>query len=97
MAKNLSENWSTFTGAIRTASSLVWRRGYRYHQHYQSLNSIVILWSWQYIADLWLANHPLRELERDAYIKRIEATLNQFLDRWLLSSPVGWSMGRGER
>jgi hypothetical protein len=98
MATNLSENWNTFTGAIKAASSVVWRRGYLYHQHYQSLNSIFILWSWQYIADLWLANHPLRELERDAFIKRIDATLNQFVDRWLLGSQWAgrWAVASAE-
>lgn len=98
MAKNLSENWNTFAGAIRAVSSVVWRRGYLYHQHYQSLNSIFILWSWQYIADLWLASHPLRELERDAFIKQIDATLNQFLDRWLLGSQWAgrWAVASAE-
>lgn len=98
MAMNLSENWDTFTGAIKAVSSVVWRRGYLYHQHYQSLNSIFILWSWQYIADLWLVNHPLRELERDAFIKRIDATLNQFVDRWLLGSQWAgrWAVASAE-
>lgn len=86
MAKDLSQNWNTIIGAIQMASNTIWRRGYLHHRHYQSLYSNFVLWSWQYIANLWLVNHPMRELESDAFAKRITATLNDFADRWLLGS-----------
>jgi hypothetical protein len=87
MAKDLSEHWNTVIGAIQKASNMVLRRGYRYHQQYQSLYSIFILWSWQYIADSWLAAHPLRELESDAFTKRVANALNDYADRWLAPKP----------
>jgi hypothetical protein len=98
MAKDLSQNWQTVMGAVKTASNALWKRGYLYHQHYQSLYSVFVLWSWQYIADLWLANHPLRELERDDFNKRIAKALNEFADRWILGSQWAgrWAVASAE-
>ncbi len=98
MAKDLSQNWKTVIGAIQTVSNMVWNRGYLYRQHYQSLYSIFILWSWQYIADSWLAARPLCELESDAYNKRVANALNDFADRWLMGSQWAgrWAVASAE-
>ncbi len=47
MAADLSRNWNTLTGALQAASGAVWGRGYVCYQHYQSLNSIFVLWGCQ--------------------------------------------------
>jgi len=98
MAKDLSQNWNIVIGAIQTASNMVWKRGYLYHQHYQSLYSNFILWSWQYIADSWLAAHSLRELESDAFNKRVASALNDYADRWLMGSQWAgrWAVASAE-
>lgn len=98
MARDLSQNWQTVVGAVKTASNAVWKRGYLYHQHYQSLYSVFVPWSWQYIADLWLANHPLRELDHDDFTKRIAKALNEYVDRWILGSQWAgrWAVASAE-
>jgi predicted Rdx family selenoprotein len=50
------------------------------------------------MADLWLANHPMRELEKDAFVKKVAATLNLFVDRWILGSQWAgrWAVASAE-
>lgn len=99
MAKQLSENWSTLTTAIIAATTAIADRKLTYHQHFQSLNSVVFLWTWRYIAELWLSNHPLRTLDHDAAQKRIAAVFNKYADRWLLCSQWAgtWAVASAER
>jgi hypothetical protein len=86
MAGDLSDNWSTLVVAILSASALVRDRDLLYEQHYQSVNSLIVLWAWCYVADRWLVRNPLQELERDSFTKRKEELLNEFTDRWLICS-----------
>ena len=86
MAGNLSDNWDTIVGAILNASAIVLDRDLLYEQHYQSLNSLIVLWAWCYVADRWLARNPQKELGSDAFTKRKEELLNEFADRWLICS-----------
>ena len=98
MAAELSKNWDLLTKSVVNASNAVNSRGYLRHEHYQSLNSLFVLWSWQYIADRWLASHPMRELGEDAYTKRVAAVRDEFMDRWLLCSQWAgrWAIASAE-
>ena len=98
MAAELSKNWGLLTKSVVGASNAVNSRGYLRHEHYQSLNSLFVLWSWQYTADRWLAAHPMRGLVEDAYIKRVAEVRDEFLDRWLLCSQWAgrWAIASAE-
>jgi hypothetical protein len=98
MAGDLSTNWALISSAVDKASANLAERGYRFHEHYESLNSVFILWSWQYIADQWLASHTCKELEKDDYEKRIAATFSLFADRWLMCSQWAgrWAIASAE-
>jgi hypothetical protein len=86
MAGDLSDNWNTFVGAILNVSAIVRDRDFVYEHQYQSLNSLIVLWAWCYVADRWLAAHPQKELANDAFTKGKEELLNEFVDRWLICS-----------
>jgi len=86
MAGDLSDNWGTIVAAILNASAIVRERDFLYEEQYQSLNSLILLWAWCYVADRWLAENPRNELENDAFTKRKEGLLNEFVDRWLVCS-----------
>jgi hypothetical protein len=72
--------------SILETSAVVAERAIIYGKQYQSLNSLFVLWAWHYIANLWLSQNPLKELERDGFVKRVESALNEFADRWLITS-----------
>ena len=38
-------------------------RGLRYGEHFQSLNSLYVLWAWQYIGEIWLAANPQKAVQ----------------------------------
>lgn len=86
MAEDLSNNWNALTAAIEKVSDVVAERGFVRYEHYESLSSLFVLWAWQYAADQWLASHPQKSLESDAYEKKIAAVLSGAADRWLMCS-----------
>jgi hypothetical protein len=98
MANALSENWVPLTSAVATATATISDRGLVYRQHFQSLNSVFFLWTWQYIAELWLSKHPLKELDRDAFLKRTAEGFRKYADRWLLCSQWAgrWAVASAE-
>lgn len=98
MASALSESWAALTSAVVTATATIAERGLAYRQHFQSLNSVFFLWTWQYIAELWLAKHTLKELDRDAFRKRTAEGFRKYADRWLLCSQWAgrWAVASGE-
>lgn len=98
MAAVLSKNWDLLTKSVVSVSKAINARGYLRHEHYQSLNSLFVLWSWQYIADCWLAAHPMRELGEDAYVKRVATVRDELTDRWLFCSQWAgrWAIASAE-
>jgi len=98
MAADLSNHWSTLSAAVEKVSANVAERGYRFHEHYESLNSIFILWAWQYIAEQWLTTHACKELEKDDYEKKVAASFALFADRWLMCSQWAgrWAVASAE-
>ena len=98
MASGLSNNWSIVTAAIIRASLVIREHGFRFHEHYESLNSVFILWAWQYIADQWLEAHPLKEKEEDSFEKATAAVLKDYVDRWIMSSQWAgrWAIASAE-
>lgn len=98
MATDLSSNWGTMSSSVEKASANIADRGYHYREHYESLNSVFILWAWQYIADQWLANHPCKAPEKDGFEKCVAEAFGLFADRWLMCSQWAgrWASGSAE-
>lgn len=88
MASSLSESWKTISDAILSAMDIVKNRELERGAsgQYVSLNSLAIVWSWNYLAANWLATTPLREAQRDDFTKKCAATLAKYIDRWLICS-----------
>jgi hypothetical protein len=98
MAAALSNNWATLSAAVEAATANIADRGYRFREHYESLNSVFILWAWQYIADQWLATHPCKATEKDDFEKSVAAAFAKFADRWLMCSQWAgrWAVASAE-
>jgi hypothetical protein len=98
MAADISVNWSVVSNAIENASAAVADRGLLFREHYQSLNALFILWTWQYMADAWLAQNPMKEPQRDGFNKRIGNAIGEFTDRWFVCSQLAgrWASGSAD-
>jgi hypothetical protein len=98
MASTLSENWASLNSAVTAATEMIAERSLLYRQHYQSLNSVFFLWTWRYISEYWLANHELKELERDSFTKSIDEGFRKYVDRWLICSQWAqrWAIASAE-
>ena len=95
MAEELSNRWNLITGSIQSVCDALNELGYHHNKHYTSLASLHVLWAWQYAADLWAADHYLKEVARDGYEKEIKAAFGEFVDRWMLCSQWAgrWAAG----
>jgi hypothetical protein len=98
MASGLSDTWFSLTASLVRATQIVREHGYRFHEHYESLVSIYIIWTWQCVADRWAAEHKLKELAKDAYDKSTTELLHEYLDRWILCSQWAgqWAVASAE-
>jgi hypothetical protein len=98
MAEDLSKNWETLSGAVEKVMVALADRGYRFREHYESLNSVFFLWAWQYIADKWENQHLTKTLERDDFEKQVTSTLIASVDRWLMCSQWAgrWAAGTAD-
>jgi hypothetical protein len=86
MAVDLSQNWATLCEAVVNASAAIADHGLAYREHYQSLNSMYVLWAWYYIAEQWIRAHQMKELDKDAFAKHVEHAIDDLGDRWLACS-----------
>ena len=86
MASNISQNWNLLVEAVNRICTHAKDRGLRFREHYQSVNSLAYLLSWYFAALRWQQEHAPKELEKDALEKRLAATLDALMDRWLICS-----------
>ncbi len=86
MAANVSEHWSVVVEAVTKVSGHVRDRGWRFREHYQSVNSIAYLWAWYFAALRWRDGGGLKELEKDLLDKCLADALDTLVDRWLICS-----------
>jgi hypothetical protein len=88
MASKLAQRWNEIRRAVVEGADIVSDRGLDYGAggHYSSVNALAILWAWLYLAVQWENKRGLTALQRDAFSKSYEATLQDVVDRWLLCS-----------
>jgi len=95
MAANISENWNLVVEAITRVCAHARDRGLRFREHYQSVNSLAYLWAWYFLALRWRQKSKPKEPEKDSLDKRLAATLDALMDRWLICSQWAgvWASG----
>jgi hypothetical protein len=86
MAADVSRNWHLVAEAATRISAHCRERGLRFREHYQSVNALAYLWAWYFVALHWGSQRNLKETEKDALEKRLAATLDKYMDRWLICS-----------
>jgi hypothetical protein len=98
MAADISGNWKVVSKAIEDATAAVADRGLAYREQYQSFNALFILWTWQYVAESWLALNPQKEMSRDGFNKRVGDAIDNHVDRWLVCSQWAgrWASGSAD-
>jgi hypothetical protein len=88
MASELAKRWGDICRAIVTGLNVVRSRGLEYGSagEYSSLNALMVVWSWLYLAIQWEEQHVLTVPQRDDSEKKLNDTLSSVLDRWLICS-----------
>jgi Protein of unknown function DUF262 len=91
MANALATDWAQISRAILECTEAVSDRNLEYGPgaQYASLNALVVLWAWYFLAVSWEEIHGLKETPRDDFEKKYRATLDAYVDRWLIASQ--WS------
>lgn len=88
MASDLANRWTEVSAAITGGVSAIRRRGFEYGnaKHFYSLYALAIPCAWLYIAEQWKKEHNLGVLEGDEFEKKLTASLETHLDRWIICS-----------
>ena len=88
MAIALSGSWNIISDSILTVTDVVQRRDFTFGSggQYASINALAVLWAWNALAGLWQQSNDLATLQKDEFEKKCKASLNEFVDRWLLCS-----------
>jgi hypothetical protein len=96
MAANVSENWLLVKEAATNICEHAKDRRLRFREQYQSVNALAYLWAWYFAALRWRQEIGLKELEKDSMDKSLAETLDQLMDRWLISSQWAgvWASGQ---
>ena len=98
IATDLSKNWSVICDAIFDATDIVDSRGLEYRSQYTSLNSLAILWAYQFLANRWLTSHALNATQKDGFQKSLKEILDTYCDRWMVCSQWAgkWATGASD-
>lgn len=88
MASALSRRWDAVRNSFVSGASVLAQRSFDYgpRGHFSSVYALAVLWTWLYVAELWMTDHPLKELERDAVEKKCNASILKYIDRWIMCS-----------
>jgi hypothetical protein len=88
MATALAQDWERISRSILECADAVRGRDLEYGPgaQYASLNAVAILWAWYFLAVSWEETQGLKETLRDDFEKKYRATLDAYVDRWLIGS-----------
>jgi len=88
MASALSYNWKSVCDSFVSGARQLNRRGLVYgaREQFYSLYALAVLWAWLYIAERWKADRIYKELQRDDFEKRCDASFARYVDRWIMCS-----------
>ena len=86
MAPAVAERWPRLSENIETSADLVESLELEYGVHYESLNSLIVLWGWRMIAIEWLAAQSMPLLVRDSFLKQTDTMFRGSSERWILLS-----------
>jgi len=88
MASALSRRWNRVQNSFIFGAASLDQRNLDYgpRGHVASLYALSVLWAWLYVAEVWKADHGLRELERDDFDKKCSASVARYMDRWIMCS-----------
>lgn len=86
MAQHLAEHWSKVTESVLSVCTVVQEHGLKFGDHYQSLNSLALLWAWRYIGIDWQSRNKTLEPDKDAWSKVAADAMGGFVDRWFIVS-----------
>ncbi len=88
MARDLSKHWKEVTESLELLVRKIADRNLRFGQNAQfnSLNSVIVLWTIVFNTYKWLKEHSQSHLQRDSFEKSLEQALVSALDRWIVCS-----------
>jgi hypothetical protein len=86
MAAQIAKEWPQLSTAILEVSQMIAARKYEFGKHYQSLNSLALLWAWWFAFKSWRLKRPCRQVEQDEWDLFQNSAFTQNVDRWIISS-----------
>jgi hypothetical protein len=88
MAPALAQRWSSLSESIERCADLMQSLEIEYGLHYESLNSVFLLWAWRLVAMEWLRTHGryLTNMPRDFFVKQVDELFQTSAERWVLLS-----------
>lgn len=88
MARDLSKHWKEVNVSLELLVRKLADRNLRFGQNAQfnSLNSVIVLWTVIFNTYKWLKEHSQSHLQRDSFEKSLEQALVSVLDRWTVCS-----------
>jgi hypothetical protein len=86
MAALIAKEWPQLSTAILEVSQMIAARKYEFGKHYQSLNSLALLWAWWFAFKAWRLKRPCRQVEQDEWDRFQTSGFIQNVDRWIISS-----------
>ena len=88
MASALSRKWNMVQNSFISGASVLAQRSLDYGPRglFSSLYALAVLWAWLYVAELWKSDHTLTVLESDAFEKKCNSSILDYMDRWIMCS-----------
>ncbi len=84
MATHLSECWSRLVENFVACAAKLTAHGLTFREHFESLNSVIVLCAWHMIALEWRDTQKLSGVPKDNFHKQLDTLLAKHIDRWIL-------------
>jgi hypothetical protein len=89
MAPELAQRWRRLSDNIERCAELMQSLELEYGVHYESLNSMFLLWGWRFLAIEWLGSRSMTNMARDFLVKQVDDLFRASAERWILLSHWG--------
>lgn len=80
----MAERWSRIEAEVLATARLLDELGLEQARHFESLNSVYVLWAWRFLAAEWADRHVDRNLAREALARAVEEHCRKLGARWML-------------
>lgn len=84
MAPWLAKRWSRVANNCKALAQALLDSEIHQKRHFDSANSVFVLWAWRFLFDEWASRQNVSFLERERAAALLDAGINQWSERWML-------------